>query len=1435
MSTSDTFGWVGHTIDGKFAVEGVVGEGGFGVVYVATHLGFREKVAVKCLKVAAGQSPEKQSELQKSFTEEARLLHKLSKAHAGIVQALDVGAAVSPSGAWTPYIVMEWLEGQTLEQYLAQRTSPLGVAAAIELLTPAALAIAAAHAQGVAHRDIKPANLFLTSIAGAPTIKVLDFGIAKVVAESLSVSQALVQTGGNVRAFSPQYAAPEQFDPRLGATGPWTDVYAFALVLLEASSGRVAYSASDALQLFVLASDASRRPSFASCGVQTTAPLEMALKHAVVVEPWLRPGTLSVMWREITGASSLGHASTMLAADVRLGETAPTSSAAPVVARPGGSPAPRDMSVTSRGSANRRCTILVAEIEDHAALASEMDAEALREMDETCLAAVGACVKRFGGEVDKADGGRIVAVFGLAKAEENDAERAVTAALEVQRAITRVSVRKERRKIALSTRVALDTGWVFASASMTATRQEPSVSGEAVSAAIRLLARAKAGEVVVGRETYRHVEGRFEARPMLGPGERVESAYRIERRASALVTLSRTDFRGLPTKLVGRAAEVQRFEDALETVAAERRAQSVTMVALPGLGRSRLVAEALSSLSRDTRAFFVASARAAQLGRDTSYSLVATLLRGAFSLAEDDDGAALADKLRSGLRSAVAGTSSLLSRTGDAPSLASRAPTSLANVSLAESSALRSLPGTIDLALADLEESLGVVALALGARTEPDAAPSSASEHEWRQAKSRTSAAIARVLAFVLAHRPVAILCDDVQWADDASLDVLEDLCARLHDAPLFLLASTRSELFERRPHWGEGRDGHLRIELGPLHRRHIEEMARDRLRPVRALRGEVLAHLVDRAAGSPLVLSESLHLLIDAGAIDRVTDDEWTLAEDAVRALQLPGTIQGIMQARLDRLPADERDVLALASVIGDTFWESAIDVLLAADAATTDTSAQAARTGASLSSLRDKQVVRARERPSVPGEREYVFAERAMCEVVYQTLSRRRKRALHAAAAGWIAARPVGEAASGVLAYHFDRAELTKEAIGAYTRAGAHAASIGQNADAQRHYTRVNELCDAARALDDIEGEDRRVASWQERVGIELELATVMRRLGRVDEADGAYTRAREKVVRGERRAGSQSPGEVLLWEARIDAGEAATAKLRGDNGAARNAAERAIARVTEARAHAELPALYVLLSGIHRRAGDLTACRDAALLGLRVCRKAEERGSRWRSVVSELLIALGASFYARKRLIVAERCYLQASRLTDERSSPRALSFALNDVAAVRYERGDLPGARDLFLRSLALKEREGDLHQIAIALSNLAEVELKLGHASDALAHAESGVRFGEQAKAMSDLAEIVRNLAEALLATGNAESALVAAERALALALLPGAQVYLSQNARTLADVVAKLRWGAGATRAIESAKRALDALKSADVKDATALATSQGALEAAVA
>jgi formylglycine-generating enzyme required for sulfatase activity len=254
-------------------------------------------------------APDVREALLKDFIQEGALLTQLSGRTASIVQARDVGTFVTPSGAWVPYMVLEWLEGVTLEHMLEaernQRGAVGGAAWPIEkviaLLEPVAAALEVVHRRGIAHRDIKPANIFvLAPETDEMHVKVLDFGIAKV-AQFAAEHGGFTKTGGHVTSFTPAYGAPEQFSRAQGATGPWTDVYALALVMTEMLIGRTPLEGDDFIQLGMATADPNRRPTPGAFGLDLGA-LEAIFQRALAVKTGDRYATAGEFWQAVRGA-----------------------------------------------------------------------------------------------------------------------------------------------------------------------------------------------------------------------------------------------------------------------------------------------------------------------------------------------------------------------------------------------------------------------------------------------------------------------------------------------------------------------------------------------------------------------------------------------------------------------------------------------------------------------------------------------------------------------------------------------------------------------------------------------------------------------------------------------------------------------------------------------------------------------------------------------------------------------------------------------------------------------------------------------------------------------------------------------------------------------------------------------------------------------------
>jgi eukaryotic-like serine/threonine-protein kinase len=335
----DTLKLIGRIIADKYAVESLVGQGGFATVYRATHLLWKRPVALKVFKVLSEFSPRDRQRLLDEFIQEGALLADLSERTTAIVQARDTGMLDAPNGEQVPYMVLEWLEGATLETVLADESArglPLrSVDEAVRLLDPAAEALALAHRKGIAHRDVKPANIFvLGDPRGEGTVKLLDFGIAKVVSDAQKMAGTFDKTSGHVTSFTPGYGAPEQFTRAHGSTGPWTDVFALALIVVEMVTGHEALQGDDFLQLAVASANPDRRPTPRTLGASISDAVEAVLAKAVSVKPSDRWQSGGELWNALRRALQMPPMATMtdpLSPPGR--QVAPISTAATVAAR----------------------------------------------------------------------------------------------------------------------------------------------------------------------------------------------------------------------------------------------------------------------------------------------------------------------------------------------------------------------------------------------------------------------------------------------------------------------------------------------------------------------------------------------------------------------------------------------------------------------------------------------------------------------------------------------------------------------------------------------------------------------------------------------------------------------------------------------------------------------------------------------------------------------------------------------------------------------------------------------------------------------------------------------------------------------------------------------------------------------------------------------
>ena len=309
--TEDVFGIVGTKVLGAYLVERVVAEGGFGVVYRAQHSAFRAAVALKCLKIPQGFSAPEKGDFLEQFRAEAELLFRLSASLSTVVRPFHVDAFTSDRGDFVPFMVLEWLEGETLNlvaQRRRVRGQPLTLVRLMRLLDPVAHALDQAHdlpgADGricILHRDLKPQNIFVARVQDEDVAKILDFGIGKVKGVAERVAGRRSKRSG-YSSFSPAYGAPEQWaGNRYGQTGPWTDVWGLALTMVEVLAGHPIIDGDEA-SMMGTALDPVRRPTPRREGAIVSDDVEAVFETALAVDPRNRYQLVRHFWGDLVRA-----------------------------------------------------------------------------------------------------------------------------------------------------------------------------------------------------------------------------------------------------------------------------------------------------------------------------------------------------------------------------------------------------------------------------------------------------------------------------------------------------------------------------------------------------------------------------------------------------------------------------------------------------------------------------------------------------------------------------------------------------------------------------------------------------------------------------------------------------------------------------------------------------------------------------------------------------------------------------------------------------------------------------------------------------------------------------------------------------------------------------------------------------------------------------
>ena len=537
---------------------------------------------------------------------------------------------------------------------------------------------------------------------------------------------------------------------------------------------------------------------------------------------------------------------------------------------PAGVDAPTAVRPQPPASERRLVSVLFADLVGFTALSATRDSEEVRELLTRYFDTCSRLIELYGGTVEKFIGDAVMAVWGTPTATEDDAERAVRAALDLVAAVSALG--DEVGAPELRARAGVLTG--EAAVTLGAERQGM-VAGDLVNTASRVQAVAAPGTVFVGASTRRATEqtvvyedaGAFELKGKDG----LLPLWRALRVVSgARGSLKST---GLEAPFVGRDRELRQIKDLFHTCAEERKAHLISVTGIAGIGKSRLGWEFYKYFDGLPQLTYWHRGRCLAYGDGVTYWALADMVRMRCRIVEDEEPASALEKLRS----------------------------------------------TLEEHIPDPEERRFVeprVAQLLGLAVQ-EARDKQDLFAAWRLFFERLADVYPTVLAF-----------EDMQWADASLLDFVEYLLEWSRNSPLYVITLARPELLERRTNWGAGQRNFTSLYLEPLSAGAMEELLVGLVPGLPAsLREQILA----RAEGVPLYAVETVRMLLDRGAL--VQEGAVYQLVGEIGSLEVPETLHALIAARLDGLSAEERRLLQDAAVLGKTFTRDALATLAGAE----------------------------------------------------------------------------------------------------------------------------------------------------------------------------------------------------------------------------------------------------------------------------------------------------------------------------------------------------------------------------------------------------------------------------------------------------------------------------------------------------------------------
>ncbi len=945
-----------------------------------------------------------------------------------------------------------------------------------------------------------------------------------------------------------------------------------------------------------------------------------------------------------------------------LGDAVVATALAPLREELATSENPAPTSAPSAGLPQRKqVTVLFVDLVGFTALADQLDAEEVGDVINALWRRLDDIIAAHGGRVDKHIGDAVMALWGAPVAREDDPEQAIRAALAIQADMATSAERTAIANLAggrfdaLQVRVGIHTGPVLLGE--VGTTREFTALGDTVNIASRLEQAATPGEgALISAETYAQVRGIFEVVPREGVPVKGKAApvevYHVCRAKPRAFRLVTRGVEGIETHMIGRGAELAELQAALRGIlmedgsvrASAARPTFFTVLGDAGLGKSRLVHEfsKWAELLPEQIRYF--KGRAGERMQQQPASLWRDVFAHRFQIREDDRGEIVRAKIEAGVADALT-----MAATGaDGPAEARRRAHIIGQ-------------------LAGFDFS-GDPGLASGG-----------SHGDADEVRERARDDLVKFFGAITSRAPAVLLLEDIHWADDSSLELIEHLAAvsARGGSRLLIICLARPTLLERRPDWGTATAAwSRRLPLRPLSRAESAVLVGEILqREIEAVPAALRELVIGGAEGNPFYLEELIKMLIERGVIVKTRDGhshgggngdaaDWQVDAARLAAVQVPPVLTGVLQARLDSLSPAERLVLQRAAVVGRKFWDRLVEHLhpAAALSASPPLDDSHGAVEEALALLRDREMIYQHETSAFGEAREYIFKHNLLRDVAYETVLLRERREYHRRVAEWLEAHG-GERLGeyfGLIAEHFEKA-----------------------------------------------GEDRRAATYLRRAG---DLAL---RIAALPEAENSYAHAlkllpaSEPATAGDRAACLVSLGEV---HERLSYFAMADARLREGLTLARDAGDPSGAA----------NALNILCLVAFRQ-GRFTEARALGEEGLRLAREIGDP-----ALAALVLHNLGSVLISRGDYAAARPLLEEGLAYYQGTGDVSGLCHAWNRLGVMGSYRGDYAEAARCYREALRFARELGRRHELSNLLGNLGEAVFKLGDIDTATAYLEESL-------------------------------------------------------------------------------------------------------------